>query len=52
MPAAIDSLRLRGTALITHSRMPVRLTIMNSTPDRNTAPSAVSQAWPRPFTTP
>ena len=52
MPAAIDSFRLLGMELITHSRMGVRLTIKNRMPDRNTAPSAVSQAWPMPLTTP
>ncbi len=52
MPAAIAILRLRGIELITHSRMGVRLTIRNRMPERNTAPSAVSQLWPSPLTTP
>lgn len=37
--------------LITHSRTGVTLTRKKRTPDRNTAPSAVCQVTPRPFTT-
>ncbi len=52
MPAAIASFKLLGMALMTHSRKCVTLTIRKSTPERNTAPRAVCQGYPMPFTTP
>ncbi len=52
MPAAMPSFRLRGIALISHSRIGSTLIATNSTPETNTAPSAVCQLWPMPSTTP
>lgn len=52
MPADIASFSERGMALMMYSRTGSTLRIRNSTPDRNTAPSAVSQAYPMPRTTP
>ncbi len=52
MPAAMASLRLFGMELITHSRNGVTLTMRNSMPDRNTAPSAICHGTPSPCTTP
>ena len=51
MPAEMPSLKLRGMALISHSRTGTTLRIRNTTPDRNTAPSATCHVWPMPSTT-
>ena len=52
MPAEIAIFRLRGMALMTHSRTGRMVRMMNSTPDRNTAPSATCHVCPMPSTTP
>ena len=51
MPAAMPSFKLRGIALMSHSRTGSTLSVTNSTPERNTAPSAACQWCPEPTTT-
>ena len=51
-PAEMPSLRLRGMALISHSRSGSKLRARKITPERNTAPSAVRQSWPEVSTIP
>ena len=46
MPAEMASFSDFGIALKIHSRTGSTLNIRNSTPDRNTAPSATCQLWP------
>lgn len=51
MPAVIASLRLMGIAMTIALRAPMTLRTTNSTPEMNTAPSAVCHGTPIPCTT-
>ena len=51
MPAPMPSFSDIGMAFTSHSRMRSRLMMRNSTPERNTAPSATCHDRPMPFTT-
>jgi hypothetical protein len=51
IPTEIASFIDLEMLLMTHSRTGVTLTRKNSTPDKKTAPRAVCQGTPMPFTT-
>jgi len=51
MPAATAAYSSGGIASTINCRIPTKVRIKNATPDRNTAPSAVSQGTPIPLTT-
>ena len=51
IPAAMDFFSASGMALISHSRMRNRLTMIKSTPEKKTQASAVCQVWPSCMTT-
>ena len=52
MPAEMASFCPRGIASMIQRRTGSTLSVTNSVPDRNTAPSATSQGYPMPSTTP
>ena len=52
IPAEIAIFCPRGIASMIQRRMGSTLNVTNSVPDRNTAPSATSQGYPMPSTTP
>ena len=52
MPTAVAAYSGRGIDSTIHRRTPTAVSSRNSTPDRNTAPSAVCHSTPMPFTTP
>ena len=52
MPAEIAIFWPRGIASMIQRRTGSTLNVTNSVPDRNTAPSATSQGYPIPSTTP
>ena len=51
IPALTAAYNSEGIDAMIHWRTPVTVRIRNATPERNTAPSAVCQGTPMPFTT-
>ncbi len=51
IPALTAAYKAGGIAAMITCRIPAKVRIRNATPDRKTAPSAVSHVTPIPFTT-